>query len=180
MSFFNESEAKEELKEEQLTPLKTPLVSNNEQFRAKVGEKFQELEAFYHASTKSYQEEIQSFNQQIGELKDEISLLKRKNALEEEELHRVELKLKEEMGVLEQLNQEFNEKIRSIEELKHEYKEVMDEKVHHLLFARKKRELLEVVDKMEELELSILNRELRRINLFEKVEPKRISVIELD
>ena len=180
MSFFNESKVKEGLNEEQLLPLKSSFVSNSEQFTSKIGKKFQELEAFFHASTKSYQEEIQSFNQQIGLLKDEISLLKKKNSLEEEELYRVTLKLKEEIGSLEQFNQEFNEKIRSIEELKHEYKEMMDERVHKILFGRKKREILEIVDKIEELELTILNSELRRINLFENVEPKQVAIMELE
>ncbi|CAA6814674.1 MAG: Unknown protein, partial [uncultured Sulfurovum sp.] len=77
------------------------------------------------------------------------------------------------------LQVKFSQFINSIEELKSEYKDVLDEVRYEVTLKRKEKELFEFLDEIEVSELTLLNKELERLNRLEFFEPKQMKVKKL-
>ena len=132
-----------------------------------------EIDNYYKQGTIVYAEGISRYNVEIGKLLNHIEKAVNDKQKEETILLALEQELAIDNRVLEQLQDEFMQKLHSIEELNTEYKELVDEEGYTKLLTRKRRELHKVEEKIEELELIYLSHELERINALVILEPKR-------
>lgn len=138
-----------------------------------------EIENHFRQGILAYAEGIRRYTLEIQKLKAQIDAEKKNIEKDEEVL----LVLKREVGYDEKLLQKHNEtfslKINSLQELNSEYKDMLDEAEHTKIFKRKKDELQELQDEIDELEMTLLDAELEHINLLLKLEPKRNFIAEL-
>ena len=142
--------------------------------------KVQEIDSIYQQGASEYTGTIQQYNLEIEQLKSEINLKNSKNKKEEKELLDVENELNYTSRQFEALHNKFNQKLHSINELSTEYKEVLGEVKYKETLERKERELFELVDEIEELELTFLKHELQRINIASILSKKQKIVEELE
>ena len=132
-----------------------------------------EIDNYYRQGATAYAEGVSRFNVEIEKLLNCIEKAVNDKQKEETTLLALEQELAIDHRVLEQLQDEFMQKLHSIEELNTEYKEMLDEAGYTKLLAQKRRELNKVEEKIEELELTYLSHELERINSLAILEPKR-------
>ena len=132
-----------------------------------------EIDNYYKQGAIAYAEGVSRYNVEIEKLLNRIEKAVNDKQKEETILLALEQELAIDHRVLEQLQDEFMQKLHSIEELNTEYKEMLDEAGYTKLLAQKRRELNKVEEKIEELELTYLSHELERINSLAILEPKR-------
>lgn len=132
-----------------------------------------EIDDYYKQGAIAYAEGVSRYNVEIEKLLNCIEKAVNDKQKEEKILLGLEQELAIDNRVLEQLQDEFIQKIHSIEELNTEYKEFVDESGYTKLLAKKRRELYKTEDKIEELEITYLSHELERINMLAILEPKR-------
>ena len=132
-----------------------------------------EIDNYYKQGTMAYAEGVGRYSVEIEKLLNCIEKAVNDKQKEEIALLSLEQELAIDNRLLEQLQNEFMQKLHSIEELNTEYKELVDEAGYTKLLARKRRELYSVQDKVEELEITYLSHELERINSLAILEPKR-------
>ncbi len=132
-----------------------------------------EIDNYYKQGTMVYAEGVSRYSVEIEKLLNRIEKAVNDKQKEEAVLLALEQELAIDNRLLEQLQDEFMQKLHSIEELNTEYKELVDEAGYTKLLTQKRRELHKVEEKMEELELAYLSHELERINALAILEPKR-------
>ena len=132
-----------------------------------------EIDNYYKQGAMVYAEGVSRYNVEIEKLLNRIEKEVNDKQKEETTLLALEQELAIDLRVLEQLQDEFIQKLHSIEELNTEYKALLDEEGYTKLFTQKRRELHKVQDKIEELEITCLSHELERINTLALLEPKR-------
>jgi len=132
-----------------------------------------EIDNYYKQGTMVYAEGVSRYNVEIEKLLSRIEKAVNDKQKEEAALLVLEQELAIDHRLLEQLQDEFMQKLHSIEELNTEYKELVDEAGYTKLLTRKRRELHKVEEKMEEQEFTYLSHELERINALTILEPKR-------
>jgi len=132
-----------------------------------------EIDNYYKQGTMVYAEGVSRYNVEIEKLLSRIEKAVNDKQKEEAALLVLEQELAIDHRLLEQLQDEFMQKLHSIEELNTEYKELVDEAGYTKLLTRKTRELHKVEEKMEEQEFTYLSHELERINALTILEPKR-------
>ena len=132
-----------------------------------------EIDNYYKQGAMLYAEGVSRYNTEIEKLLNRIEKAVNDKQKEETTLLALEQELAIDHRVLEQLQDEFMQKLHSIEELNTEYKELVDEAGYTRLLTQKRRELHKVQDKIEDLEITYLNHELERINALAILEPKR-------
>ena len=132
-----------------------------------------EIDNYYKQGAMAYAEGVSRYNVEIEKLLNRIEKAVNDKQKEETILLALEQELAIDHRVLEQFQDEFMQKLHSIEELNTEYKELVDEVGYTKLLAQKRIELHKVQEKIEELELACLSHELERINALAMLEPKR-------
>jgi hypothetical protein len=132
-----------------------------------------EIDSYYKQGAMLYAEAMGRYNIEIEKLQNSIKNATLAKIDEEKKLLEIEQELALDFRILEQLQDEFMQKLSSVEELNSEYKELVDEDQFTKLLLHKKRELAKVESKIEELEITYLSNELERINFLAKLEPKR-------
>lgn len=132
-----------------------------------------EIDDYYKQGAIAYAEGVSRYNVEIEKLLNCIEKAVNDKQEEEKILLGLEQELAIDNRVLEQLQDEFMQKLHSIEELNTEYKELVDEAAYTKLLVQKRRELYKTEDKIEELEITYLSHELERINMLTILEPKR-------
>jgi len=135
-----------------------------------------EIDNYYKQGTLVYAEGISRYKIEIEKLLYSIEKLLNEKQEEESILLDVEQELAIDTRLLERLQNDFMKKLHAIEELKTEYKDVLDETEYRKRLKVKTRKLHKVEDEIEELELIHLKHELKRINCLEILEPKRLEV----
>jgi hypothetical protein len=150
-------------------------VEKNE-FKLQLIHKLNEIDRNYKRGVLEYKESIQAYNIEIEKLKNQIALESEYCDKEEKNLLMIEHELVFENKAYDKLQVQFSQFINSIEELKYEYKDVLDEVRYESTLKRKEKELLELLDDIEVSELTLLNKELERLNVFECFEPKQVSL----
>lgn len=138
--------------------------------------KLNEIDKFYKRGLVEYKENIQAYNIEIEKLKNQITFESEYCDKEEKRLLFIEHELGFESNIYEKLQVKFSQFINSIEELKNEYKDVLDEVRYRTTLKRKEKELFELLDDIEVSELTLLNKELERLNVVEKLEPKQVQL----
>ena len=142
--------------------------------------KLQEIDTVYQQGADEYRGNIQQFNLEIEQLKSELNLKNSKNKKEEKELLDVENELNYTNRQFESLHNKFNQKLHSLNELSTEYKEILGEVKYKESHERKERGIFELVDEIEETELTLLKHELQRINIAAILSKKQKVVEELE
>ena len=141
-----------------------------------VPEIINEIDNYYKQGAIAYAEGISRYNVEIEKLLNCIEKAVNDKQKEEKILLVLEQELAIDNRVLEQLQDEFMQKLHSIEELNTEYKELVDEAGYTKLLVKKRRELYQIEEKIEALEITYLSHELERINTLTILEPKRQTI----
>ena len=137
-------------------------------------------ENYYKQGIIAYEEGIHRYVMEIEKLKNQINSQAKNNEKEKQALLVIESQITSEEKLLERLNEQFSQKVKSIEELKIEYRDMIDGAEYNKLLSRKKKELFEVLDEIEELEMTLLGKELERVNLLGKLEPRQRIIEEIE
>jgi len=124
-------------------------------------------EHYYKQGIIDYAEGVHRYVLEIEKLKSQINAQAKNNEKEEQALLVLQSQIASEERLLERLNEQFSQKAKSIEELKIEYRDMIDGAEYNKLLSRKKKELFEVLDEIEELEITLLGKELERVNLLD-------------
>jgi chromosome segregation ATPase len=135
-----------------------------------------EIDNYYKQGTLAYAEGVSRYKVEITKLLNHIEKLIAAKSKEENALKELEQELAINTRLLERIQDDFIQKVNSIEELNTEYKNVVKVSDYKKLLKRKTKELYKVQDEIEELELTYLNCELERINHLEVLEPKRREI----
>ncbi len=133
----------------------------------------------YKYATLAYAEALSSFSSRIESLKLKIETLKVSMEHEERLYAGVEKEVEFEQIMLERLSDRFCTKAESIVELESEYKASLDQAEYKKILNRKKRELIEIQSEIDGIEDLLLQKELERLNMLEKLEPKRDRLADL-
>jgi len=139
-----------------------------------------EIENHYRDGIIAYVEGISRYSLETSKLKANISTEKKLIEKDEATLIVFERKVSYDEKLLQKYNDSFSQKIHSIQELNREYKEILEDAEYLKLDKRKQHELQELLDEIEELEMTLLHRELERTNILLKLEPKRRLIRELE
>ena len=167
---------------------KTSIVKNDESpsthitelqksdFKLQLVEKLTEVDRRYKHGVLEYKENIQAYNLEIEKLKNQIALESEYCEKEEKSLLMLEHELLFESKIYDKLQVKFSGFVHSIEELENEYKDILDEVRYKSTLKRKEKELFECLDDIEVSELTLLNKELERLNILELFEPKQMQL----
>lgn len=145
-------------------------------FKLELAEKLIEVDRRYKQGVSEYKENIQTYNIEIEKLKNKIILENEYCDKEEKKLLMIEHELVFENKVYDKLQTKFSQLFNSIEELKNEYKDLLDEVHYEVALKRKEKDLFECLDDIELSELALLNKELERLNILESFKPKQMEV----
>ena len=138
-----------------------------------------EIENHYREGIIAYTEGLSRYVLEISKLKANISTEKKLIEKDEAVLLVLERGVGYDEKLLDKNNDTFSQKIHSLQELDREYKDMLENKEYQKLDTRKKHELQEILDEIEGLEMTLLQRELERLNMLIKLEPKRRLIREL-
>jgi hypothetical protein len=169
---------KSEVSEKKLEKMSLQLHQSS--IKIELERKIKEIDDLYQKGVIEYTESIYRYNIEIEKIRNEITITQAKNKKAEMALLDIEKSIEYQEQSLVALHQKFMQKTNSIVELKSEYKDALQVDLYQATLKRKKREVYELIDEIEEMELSFLNKELQRINLEELLEPKRMLLEELN
>jgi len=145
-------------------------------FKLQLVEKLAEIDRHYKEGVYKYKESIQAYNIEIEKLKNQIVSESEYCDKEEKNLLMIDHELLFESKAYDKLQVKFSGFLNSIEELQDDYKDILDEAQYKATLKRKEKELFECLDDIEIFEISLLNKELERLNLLESFEPKQIQL----
>jgi len=142
--------------------------------------KVRDIEVQFRKGIIAYGDGLSRYSLEIAKLKANRSIEKKLIEKDEAALLLLERQVGYDEKLLQKYNNNFSKKIHSIQELNREYKEMLDNEEYLKLDKRKLDELQEILDEIEELEMTVLLRELDRVNLLLKLEPKRRVILTLE
>lgn len=145
-------------------------------FKLQLIDKLNEIDRRYKHGVLEYKEKIQAYNIEIEKLKNQIDLESENCNKEEKDILMIEHELIFENKTYDKLQVKFSQYINSIEELKNDYKDLLDETRYNITLKRKEKELFELLDDIEVSELTLLNKELEHLNMIENFEPKQLAL----
>lgn len=134
------------------------------------------LTQHYQDSNLKYSQAIQNYNHQIEKLKARITKAIEAKREEENTFLNYDNDVKYLSRVLEDSNAEFHKEIDALDELENEYRDSIEDSVYMRITLKKKQALKKLVDKIEVQEEELLSHELERLNILEKLTPKRREV----
>ncbi len=118
---------------------------------------FAETVASYHEKIRNTEYDLNREKMNLQPLQDELRLLQTKVKVLESRC--------------EELNYEFEKKNYLLDELRHDYRDSMDESKYREIHQRKERELNRLLDDIHHKESEFLSREQDRLNKIEEMEP---------
>jgi hypothetical protein len=142
-------------------------------FKLQLVEKLAEIGRHYQEGVLEYKESIEAYNIEIEKLKEQIAIQSELCDKEEKNLLLIEHELLFESRAYEKLQLQCTSFLNSIEELQTEYKDILDERHYQATLKRKKKALFDALDDIELAEISLLKKELERLNFLETFEPKQ-------
>jgi len=148
----------------------------NGDFKLQLVEKLTEIDRHYKEGVFQYKESIQAYNIEIEKLKNQIDSEREYCDKEEKNLLMIDHELLFESKAYDKLQVKFAGFLNSIEELQNDYKDILEESQYTSTLKRKEKELFECLDDIELFEISLLNKELERLNLLESLEPKQVQL----
>lgn len=157
--------------------IKNPLVTKENDLVENVAlHAMVELSQQYNKKTQHYSKTIQSYNIEIEKIKILIEdAIQSKKEDEDNFLSQIG-EVKYHAKLVAKSNDTFHQDIHSLEELESEYKESMDASEYMKISRKKRQSLKKLLSYIEEQEEELLNQELTRINILEKLTPKRKEI----
>jgi len=134
---------------------------------------------FYLKGLSVYAKKIKEYTLKIEKLKHKINNYAKQNEYAEQQLQEIENEIAFDDKLLERLNTDLLVKIESRVLLKDEL-ETIEDKSYLKIFERTNKELLTMIDEIETLEIVMLKKELNRLNMVSKLEPKKSKIEELE
>ena len=134
------------------------------------------LTQHYQDATLKYTQGIQNYNLEIEQMKNRIAEALKEKKEDEEIFSKIENEVNYYARSVRESNDIFHQDIDALEALEKEYKEVMELSTHRRIVTKKKHALKKLLDKIEEHEETLLSQELERLNILEKLTPKRKHV----
>jgi len=128
----------------------------------------------------TYAESVNYINKKIKKLELEIDSKKKIIEPDKTNLEALKQDLRIEESKYQDLTNEFTALIASIEKLIYEYKDSMEEKEYKKNLKREKRELQKYIDKIENIEFKLLNREKEKLIIDKKLQPKLHEIENLE
>lgn len=157
----------------------TQTQNNNEKIEQNLTLLAQKIDNSYKEGIQHYTEALTQFNLEIKALKNQIETLDNANKQEEEKLKILEKEIDYEERFLQKLNENFTQKVNSIDELKTQYSHLIQNDEYNTILQKKINELQLALDEIEELEITLLQQELERVNLLILLNPKQQKILEL-
>lgn len=157
----------------------TQTQNNNENIEQNLTLLAQKIDNSYKEGIQHYTEALTQFNLEIKALKNQIETLDNANKHEEEKLKILEKEIDYEERFLQKLNENFTQKVNSIDELKTQYSHLIQNDEYNTILQKKINELQLALDEIEELEITLLQQELERVNLLILLNPKQQKILEL-
>jgi len=139
-------------------------------------EKLAEIGRDYQEGVLEYKESLQAYNREIEKLKNHIETQRELCDKEEKNLLMIEHELVFENKAYDALQVKCTGFLNSLEELQLEYKDILDEADYRATVKRKEKELFDCLDEIELAEISLLKKELERLNFLESFEPKQLEL----
>jgi DNA repair ATPase RecN len=149
-------------------------------FKLQLVEKLTEIGRHYQEGVFEYKESIHAYNIEIEKLKNNIATQSASCDIEEKNLLMIEHELLFENRAYDKLQVKCTGFLNSIEELQTEYKDILDEAHYNVTLKRKEKELFDCLDDIELSEISLLKKELERLNFLESFEPKQLELKRLE
>jgi len=139
-------------------------------------EKLAEIGREYQEGVFEYKESLQAYNREIEKLKNQIATQSELCDKEEKNLLMIEHELLFETKAYDALQVKCTGFLNSLEELQMEYKDILEEADYRATVKRKEKELFDCLDEIELAEISLLKKELERLNFLESFEPKQLEL----
>ena len=132
-----------------------------------------------NSATQEYAKDIKSFNIKISTIKDDI--LKQQSKCDEiqRELDSIIKDMEYSKRLLQRLNDNFFKKAEMIDEFSVEFEHSLDAKEFDKILQRKLKDLIHLTDEIEEVEQTLLEAELDRLNTISKLQPFQAQLEEL-
>ncbi len=131
----------------------------------------QEVYSQFSQNTLSFAEAEAKHSQKVSNTKNTIDRKKRELQPLHNDLQDVKTKIAVSESDYENLHHKFDKQIYSLELLKYEYKESMEESKYCEAYQGKERKLKRLLDEIEQKEMELLNRERDRLDKAEEMEP---------
>ena len=157
----------------------TPITTQNDITNSSTMSALVELTQYYQEGAQRYAQEIQNYNLEIQKAKDLIAEAVEATKEDEEVFAKCAREVSYYARGVGDSNEVFHQNIASIEELQQEYKESMEASEYMKILKKKKSALGKLLDKIAEREEELLNHELERLNVLEKLIPKRKHIEDL-
>jgi len=131
-------------------------------------------------ATNEYAKDIKSYNIQILTIKDDIKKQKDKNLKIEQRLNYIIQEIDYSKRLLQRLNDNFIKKSEMIDEFQLEFLNNIDDKDFEKIYQRKLKDLILLTEEIEEVEQTLLEKELDRLNILSELEPLEDKLDELE
>ena len=128
----------------------------------------------------TYAQSVKYINEKIQHLELDINLKKKRVEFDEKIFEEIKQDLKIEEYKYQYFTNEFNTLVNSIEKLIYQYQYSMEEKEYKKNLKREKRELQKYIDKIESVELKLLNQEKEKLIIEKKLEPQLHEIENLE
>jgi chromosome segregation ATPase len=130
-------------------------------------------------ATLEYATKLKEYAISISQLKDQIKLQEQKTQNYTAKLDNVTQDIEYETRLLKRLNDSFVKKAEMIEEFKVEFEETIEKAEYDKLHKRKLKDMIQLEDEIEEVEQTLLEKELDRLNILSDLEPFNATLEEM-
>jgi chromosome segregation ATPase len=130
-------------------------------------------------ATIEYVKDIKSLNIKIATTKDDIQKQQTKCKQIKDELANVTKDIEYSKRLLQRLNENFFKKAEIIDEFGVELESSLNSEEFRKIYKRKLKDLILLIDEIEEVEQTLLENELDRLNILSKLEPYENDLEEL-
>jgi chromosome segregation ATPase len=130
-------------------------------------------------ATLNYATILKEYAIKISQVKEQIKLQESKTEVFENRLKILVQDIDYEIRLLKRLNDSFVKKADIIEEFQVEFEDTLDEDKFKTLHRRKIKDMIQLTDEIEEVEQTLLEKELQRLNLLDELEPYQNRLEEL-
>jgi chromosome segregation ATPase len=131
-------------------------------------------------ATKEYLKDIKSFNIKIATIKEDIKKQQSKCDEVQKELDNIIKDMEYSKRLLQRLNENFFKKAEMIDEFSVEFAHTLDKDEFDKIHKRKLKDLILLTDEIEEVEQTLLEAELDRLNTLSKLHPLKHQLEELE
>jgi len=139
-----------------------------------------EVKNSLNKATLDYASKVKEYEIEITKLKETITIHRDKMHIYSDKFDNISKDIEYETRLLKRLNETFTKKADIVEEFKVEFEDKLDKKEYDKLRQRKLKDIVLLTDEIEEVEQTLLERELDRLNILSDLEPYQRTLDELN